>query len=195
MAKLNFILVFFGLTLVSCGGNDKYKITVPTVKSYPTPKLPAHKYKEYKSNCGYHFNSPELFTIKDVKDSKGNLTCHKDIDLGALNGIMHFSFIPMREKLATYVNYANDKVDEHKIKASAIKDQQIIKPNSKVYGTFFELKGDVATPFQFYLTDSSKYFVSGVVYFNCTPNYDSLKPSIDYLKKDLLEMVNSFEWN
>jgi gliding motility-associated lipoprotein GldD len=195
MVKLILIIILFGLTIASCGGNDKYKITVPPVKKYESPQLPEHKYKEYISSCGYHFKSPQLFTIKDVKDSKGNLTCHKDIDLGALNGIMHFSFIQMNEKLATYVNYANDKVDEHKIKASAIKDQQIINPKSNVYGTFFELKGDVATPFQFYLTDSSKYFVSGVVYFNCTPNYDSLKPSIDYLKKDLLEMVNSFEWN
>jgi gliding motility-associated lipoprotein GldD len=194
MSKINFIILLVSFSLVSCGGNDQYKVTVPQANKYPEPKLPAHKYKEYKSNCGYHFKSPELFTIKDVKDSKGNLTCHKDIDLGALNGIIHFSYITMEEKLSTYVNYANDKVDEHKIKASAIKDQQIINPKTQVYGTFFELQGDVATPFQFYLTDSTKYFVSGVVYFNCRPNYDSLKPSINYLKKDLLEIVNSFEW-
>lgn len=195
MLKNNSILILISICLLSCGGNDKYKVTVPQVKKYPEPKLPVHKYKEYKSNCGYHFKSSELFTIKDVKDEKGNLTCHKDIDLGALNGIMHFSYIPMLEKLSTYVNYANDKVDEHKIKASAIKDQHIINPKTKVYGTFFELQGDVATPFQFYLTDSTKHFVSGVVYFNCRPNYDSLKPSIEYLKKDLMEIVNSFEWN
>jgi len=195
MSKISLIILLISLSLASCGGNDKYKVNVPQAKKYTAPKLPAHKYKEYVSNCGYRFKSPELFTIKDVKDDKGNLTCHKDIDLGALNGIMHFSYISMVEKLSTYVNYANDKVDEHKIKATAIKDQQILKPNSKVYGTFFELQGDVATPFQFYLTDSTKYFVSGVVYFNCRPNYDSLKPSIDYLKKDLLEIVNSFQWN
>jgi gliding motility-associated lipoprotein GldD len=195
MIKINSIIILISICLVSCGGNDKYKVTVPQSKKYPEPKLPAHKYKAYQSNCGYHFKSPEIFTIKDVKDDKGNLTCHKDIDLGALNGIIHFSYIPMVEKLSTYVNYANDKVDEHKIKAIAIKDQQIIKPESKVFGTFFELQGDVAAPFQFYLTDSTHHFVSGVVYFNCRPNYDSLKPSIEYLKKDLLEIVNSFEWN
>jgi gliding motility-associated lipoprotein GldD len=184
------IILFFA----SCGGNDKYKIDVPVEKKYPAPNLPKHEYNLYQSQCGYHFNSPKLFKIKDVKDEKGKLTCHKDIDMGSLNGIMHFSFIPMSESISTYVNYANDKVDEHKIKASAIKDQQIINSKTKVYGTFFELQGDVATPFQFYLTDSSKYFVSGVVYFNCRPNYDSLKPSIAYLKKDLLEMLNTFEW-
>ncbi len=195
MSKINLIFLLSILSLAACGGNDKYKITVPEAKKYPIPNLPEHKYKNYVSKCGYQFKSPNIYTVKDVKDDKGNLTCHKDIDLGPLNGIMHFSYIPMVENLSTYINYANDKVDEHKIKASAIKDQQIIKPQSKVYGTFFELEGDVATPFQFYLTDSSKYFVSGVVYFNCRPNYDSLKPSIDYLKTDLLEIINTFQWN
>jgi gliding motility-associated lipoprotein GldD len=101
----------------------------------------------------------------------------------------------MVEPVATYINFANDKVDEHKLKATAIEDQQLIFPNKKVYGTFFELQGDVASPFQFYLTDSTSKFVSGVVYFNTRPNYDSLKPTLDYLKIDLLKLVNSFEWN
>jgi gliding motility-associated lipoprotein GldD len=100
----------------------------------------------------------------------------------------------MKEPLATYVNFANDKVDEHKLKATAIDDQLILHPENKVFGTFFELQGDVASPFQFYLTDSTSKFISGVVYFNVRPNYDSLKPSLDYLKVDLLKMVNSFKW-
>jgi gliding motility-associated lipoprotein GldD len=101
----------------------------------------------------------------------------------------------MTEPLSQYVNYANDKVDEHKLKASAIEDFRILEPSKKVYGTFFELQGNVASPFQFYLTDSTSRFVSGVIYFNSRPNYDSLKPSLDYLKKDLLQLVHSFRWN
>jgi gliding motility-associated lipoprotein GldD len=101
----------------------------------------------------------------------------------------------MKEPLATYVNFSNDKVDEHKVKATAINDTQIIDKKNKVYGVLFELQGDVASPFQFYLTDSVSKFVSGVVYFNCKPNYDSLKPSLDYLKNDLLKLANSFKWN
>jgi gliding motility-associated lipoprotein GldD len=100
----------------------------------------------------------------------------------------------MEEPLSSYVNFANDKVDEHKLKATAIEDTKILHPENKVYGTFFELQGDVATPFQFYLTDSTSRFVSGVVLLNTKPNYDSLKPALDYLKRDLLKMVNTFEW-
>jgi gliding motility-associated lipoprotein GldD len=94
--------------------------------------------------------------------------------------------ILLKEHLSYLLKSFKDKQEQ------GLNNFQIIKTKSEVYGTFFEIKGDVATPFQFYLTDSTKYFVSGVVYFNCTPNYDSLKPSIDYLKKDLME-IKSFK--
>ena len=61
----------------------------------------------------------------------------------------------MTEPLSSYVNYLNDKIDEHKIKATAIEDYRIIDPEDKVFCTFFYLQGDVASPFQFYMTDSS----------------------------------------
>jgi len=187
--KFNAIL-FLVLFLTSCGGD---KVLIPKPPTYLKLELPEHSYQKYKGECNYSFNISKLFTVEDVKEGD-KLTCHKEIKLGELNGIINFSYINMVEPLSRYVNYSNDKVDEHKIKATEIKDFQIIRPNDKVYGTFFELKGDVATPFQFYLTDSVSRFVSGVVYFNAVPNYDSLKPSIDYLKIDLEEMVNTFKW-
>ena len=134
-----------------------------------------------------------MFTVKDVLN-RGEKSCHKEIELGELNGIINFSYIDMVEPLSRYVNYSNDKVDEHKIKAVEILDTRIIREKDSVFGTFFELKGDVATPFKFYLTDSTSRFVSGVVYFNSVPNYDSLRPSIEYLRVDLLKMINTFNW-
>lgn len=176
--------------LVSCGGNE---LLIPKPPTYLRLNLPKHEYVTYSSKCPYTFEISKAFKVDDVKDNQGE-TCHKDIQLGALNGVIHFSYIDMIEPLSRYVNYSNDKVDEHKIKATSIDDTKIIRPEAGVYGTFFELKGDVATPFQFYLTDSTNRFVSGVVYFNCVPNYDSLKPSLDYLKVDLMKMVNTFQW-
>ncbi|MFN5148456.1 MAG: hypothetical protein ACK46O_12025 [Flavobacteriia bacterium] len=184
-----FILV---ITMVSCTNEP---ILIPKPPTYLRLNLPEHKYKEYISQCSYRFDASELFNVKNVADSAGNLMCHKDIDLGPLNGVIHLSFIDMQEPLSAYVNFANDKVDEHKLKATAIEDLKILHPEKRVFGTFFELQGDVASPFQFYLTDSTSKFVSGVVYFNSRPNYDSLKPTLDYLKVDLLKMVNSFKWN
>jgi gliding motility-associated lipoprotein GldD len=188
---MKYVGLFFLIILIySCGGND---ISIPKPPTYLRTNFPDHSYSKYSDNCPYSFEASTLFTIDKVKE--GHIeTCHKDIQLGALNGVIHFSYIDMIEPLSKYVNYSNDKVDEHKIKASSIEDKQIIRPEDRVYGTFFELKGDVATPFQFYLTDSVSQFVSGIVYFNSVPNYDSLRPSIEYLKVDLLKMVNTFKW-
>jgi gliding motility-associated lipoprotein GldD len=180
------------LLTTACSGGE---MMVPKPPTYLRLELPQHSYNRYNGDCGYSFDAAKIFNVKDVVDASGKILCHKDIDLGPLNGVIHFSFIKMTEPLSQYVNYANDKVDEHKLKASAIEDFRILEPSKKVYGTFFELQGNVASPFQFYLTDSTSRFVSGVIYFNSRPNYDSLKPSLDYLKKDLLQLVHSFRWN
>lgn len=183
-------IILFGILLSACSSD---KMPIPKPPTYLRLNLPKHSYHVYTSECNYSFSVSKIFTVNPVLDSLGN-SCHKDIDLGPLNGIIHFSFIEMTEPLSSYVNYANDKVDEHKLKATAIEDQNFINNKEHVYGTLFELQGDVASPYQFYLTDSTSKFVSGVVYFNCRPNYDSLKPSLDYLKEDLLKMIETFKW-
>ncbi|MBI1838643.1 MAG: hypothetical protein HYR91_15365 [Flavobacteriia bacterium] len=178
------------IIVLSCGNEV---INIPKPPTYLRLDLPKHEYIHFTDHCDYTFDISKLYQVKKVTDNTGE-TCHKDIELGPLNGVIHFSYINMTEPLSKYVNYSIDKVDEHKIKASAIEDIKILRPQDRVFGTMFELQGDVASPFQFYLTDSTTRFISGVVYFNSRPNYDSLKPSLEYLKVDLVKMLNSFQW-
>lgn len=167
---------------------------IPKPPTYLRADFPDHSYVKFDDACPYRFDISSLYKISAVSNQDGSATCHKDIFLGPLNGTIHFSYIPMEKSLAEYVNFAINKVDEHKVKATAIEDTNFIRRDAKVFGTLFEIQGDVASPFQFYLTDSTSRFVSGVVYFNASPRYDSLKPSLDYLKKDLYRMIESFEW-
>jgi gliding motility-associated lipoprotein GldD len=123
-------------------------------------------------------------------------SCSQEIKLGPLNGslFLYYISIPSKDSLPNIINFSNDRVDEHKFKADKIEFEQIIDTKNRVFGTFFELKGNVATNFQFYLTDSSQHFVRGEVLLNCRPNYDSLRPVLNYLKIDLLELVHNFKW-
>ena len=67
--------------------------------------------------------------------------------------------------------------------------------HAKVFGRLYELEGEkVATPFKFWLTDSTHHFVKGTLYFDFAPNNDSLAPIINYLKRDALVMVESWQW-
>lgn len=175
------------LVLTACDNSDNF---IPKPPTYLRLDIPKYSYVKFSDDCPYSFEVSDLFQVKKVS----NNSCHKDIDLGPLNGVIHFSYIDIEEPISRYINFAVDKVDEHKIKATTIIDTQYIYPQKKVYGTFFELQGNVASPFQFYLTDSTDRFVSGVVYFNSTPNYDSLKPTIGQLKLDLEHLIETFEW-
>ncbi len=190
MKKTIFSLAILLGVLSSCGSDE---LTIPKPPTFLNVALPAHIYKHYSPDCPYSFDIPTIFKIKTVNYGAES-TCHRDIDLGPLNGTLHFSYIEMEKPLAEYVNFSISKVDDHKIKATAIEDENILRPKDKIYGTFFELQGDVASPFQFYLTDSTSRFVSGVVYFNTRPNYDSIKPTLDYLKVDIKRFLRTFQW-
>jgi len=175
---------------------------VPKPPTYLNINFPDHTYSYVKGDCPYEFKLASLYNYKTIlynyktiENSNFN-SCIQEINLGPLNGSLYLYYfsLPSKDSLAEIINFANDKVDEHKIIADKIEYVQIIDPKNRVFGTFFELKGNVATNFQFYLTDSSQNFVRGEVLLNCRPNYDSLRPSLDYLKVDLLEMVHNFKW-
>lgn len=177
------------VVMVSC----EEETYIPKPPTYLRLDLPDHNYTRYDSECDYNFDISEAYNVSTVPE-EGDTSCNRRIDLGPLNGTIFMRYWTMDKPLSYYINNANDEVDRHKIKATDIKDERILRSEDRVFGTMFELQGDVATPFQFYLTDSTNQFVYCEVLFNCTPNYDSLKPSLDYLKKDLDHFVNSFKW-
>lgn len=76
---------------------------------------------------------------------------------------------------------------------SAIKDSVMHTANG-VTGIFFKVGGNAATAKQFFLSDTTKNFIRGALYFDVTPNADSLKPVQDFLQEDIAHMINTFKW-
>jgi gliding motility-associated lipoprotein GldD len=66
--------------------------------------------------------------------------------------------------------------------------------DARVFGTFYEFYGNAATPFQFHMTDSVNHFLRGTVYFNATPNFDSIYPVLQYVKADLIKLISTTSW-
>lgn len=188
----NLLAIFIlSLDLISCKENNP----VPKPPSYLNINFPEHNYTNVKGACPYELKLASIYNFKIIDNLKSNY-CVQEIDLGPLNGSLLLYYISLHSKdsLANIINFSNDRVDEHKIKADKIDFEQIVDKKNKVFGTFFELRGNVATNFQFYLTDSTKNFIRGEVLLNCRPNYDSLRSSLQYLKVDLLELVRNFKW-
>jgi len=185
-------LIFIGafLFLITACGDETF---IPKPPSYMRTDLPPHEYSRYEDSCAYSFQLSKAYTVEQAPSDTNSL-CHRRIQLGSMNGTVYFRYWTMDQPLAYYINNANDEVDRHKTKATDIIDQSIFRPDARVFGTIFRLEGDVATPFQFYLTDSVKHFAYAEVLFNFPPNYDSLKPTLDYLQVDLEKLMETFEW-
>ncbi len=81
----------------------------------------------------------------------------------------------------------------HDIRADYIADHDFQTPNN-VYGIFYNVGGNAASNIQFYATDSVKHFLWGALYFNVTPNADSLKPVNEFLRKDLDHLIETLRW-
>jgi gliding motility-associated lipoprotein GldD len=86
-------------------------------------------------------------------------------------------------------------VYKHTIKADAIDESPVIRPEENVYGIIYDLRGNTASSLQFFLTDSIQNFIRGSLYFNTTPNSDSLAPVVGFIRKDIMHMIESFEWD
>ena len=185
--RLLFALAVLSTLFISCDNNEFY-IPKPSVQL--RTEFPDHNYSEFNDECPYRFELASYMTCSPVQ----NNPCHKDIDLGVFNGTIHLSYLKIDTTLSAYINYSIQKVEEHIVKAAAIEDTLILNPANKVYGTFFEIQGNAASPFQFYLTDSTNHFIRGAVYFNAKPNYDSIYPVLNYVKKDLLHLIQTTEW-
>jgi len=103
-------------------------------------------------------------------------------------------FVKAKEKfLNELVNDSYKLTSKHQVKAYAI-DESVVKTPTGKSVTIFELEGDVPSQFQFYLTDTTKHFIRGALYFRTATKNDSLKPIIEYIKIDIMHTINTLEW-
>jgi gliding motility-associated lipoprotein GldD len=83
---------------------------------------------------------------------------------------------------------------KHDVKADAINERVFVNAEKKVYGTIYMIEGNAASPLQFYLTDSTHNFLRGALYFREVPNIDSLRPVIDFIRPDIIRLIETTEW-
>ncbi len=98
------------------------------------------------------------------------------------------------KNLNDFLRDAQNFTQKHTIKADEIPVTAYENKQRKVYGAFAEVKGDVASPAQFYVTDSINHFLTGSLYFYAKPNYDSILPAAHYLQKDIKHIMETVRW-
>jgi gliding motility-associated lipoprotein GldD len=117
-----------------------------------------------------------------------------NIDFPSLNGKIYISYKDVsKNDFDKLVDDAFKLTYKHSTKATGIKDSLMRTPNG-ITGIFFKVGGNAATARQFFVTDSSRHFLRGALYFDATPNADSLGVVNDFLEKDMKHLINTLEW-
>jgi gliding motility-associated lipoprotein GldD len=153
---------------------------------YPEPK-----YLDFDSDCPFSFQYSDM-SQKLEKKSPCWFVLHYP-DLKANIYLTYFE-ISNQEDLASKIKDSEKIVQEQTVKATYIAPREFLFPEKKVYGTLFELGGDSAINLQFHATDSTQNLLTGSVYFSTPPKYDSLQPAINYLKKDVVHLIETLKW-
>lgn len=188
-----FFVFCFLVLLPSC--NSPY---VPKPTGYFKINFPEKEYREFNEPAfPYTFEYPVYAEI--VRDTSffGDTPENPwwiNLDFPQFQGHVYISYkIIGQYKLDKLLNDAFNLTNKQSVKASYINDSAIYTSNG-VHGMYFRVSGDVATANQFFLTDSTKNFLRGALYFDTTPNQDSLKPVNDFLVQDLMHLINTFKW-
>jgi len=170
----------------------------PKETGYPVTNLPKKVYlTDAVNGLPYTFDIPS-YAVVDKKVSAMGLDPSKNgwmnLQFPALNATLYISYNAVeKDKLEILVRDAYNFANNHSNKASFIEDSAFENPTG-LQGVFFHLGGDVASPYQFFITDSSRHFLRAALYFDTTPNADSLAPVIDFLYQDLKQLVQTFHW-
>ncbi len=177
------------LALAACQ-NPSY---TPKPEGYPRIQLPERGYQVFDSTCPFAFQYP-VYGVINTDHKNKDKPCWLNVHYKPLGARLYLSYRQFSdlEKLGAYREDARKFVYKHTVKANRIEEKRIQKPG--VSGIFYELGGNTATALQFYVTDSSRHFLRGSLYFNTEPNRDSLQPAIQFLRKDLLKMIRTLEW-
>ncbi|MEI6142686.1 MAG: gliding motility lipoprotein GldD [Mariniphaga sp.] len=192
MVKFHIQLVVFLMCLMILSGSCGKTFT-PRPRGYFRIAFPPKSYKPLDIALPYSFEIP-AYSMAGRDSFNLDQLNWITIDVPANHAQIHLSYKEINNNLGTYIEQSRNLVYEHTQKASAIEEEIFEKPLKKVYGTIYTIKGNAASPLQFYLTDSIKHFLRGSLYIKEIPNIDSLQPVISFLSQDVLRIIETTEW-
>ena len=186
------LFAFILLGVLACRKGETF---LPKPRGFHRIELPKQAYQSLPDRYPYTFEVSEHSKVQP--DTSFMAEPHWiEIyypDLGCTINVSYKDVMGSRDSLIAYFNASHKLTNKHHVKASAIHDFITETPNGDV-AILFELEGDVPSQFQYFITDSTKHFLRAALYFPMSTKNDSLAPVIDYVKEDMLHMMNTTRW-
>ncbi|MFM9050958.1 MAG: gliding motility lipoprotein GldD [Bacteroidota bacterium] len=188
------VIGFFGITIIlllMAGCEEPY---APKPRGYFRITLPVHDYSAYEpERCPCIMDISKAAVITPDSGSS-NSEYWFNIDYPRYKATIYMSYRPVNSDIERLTEDCRQLAMKHVAKASAIDEKEFVDESKKVYGLFYDLKGNSASPVQFWVTDSTSNFLRGSLYFYAVPNADSIAPVLQFIREDLRHMVESLRW-
>ena len=175
---LLFLIIFFGCK----------KDILPKPKAYLSLTYPEKTYEDLKLNRPYSFKVSKMATIINEKNNWLSIKYPK------LKASIDITYRPLKNNIRELLTEAEKLVFKHTAKADRIIPQDFINKEKRVFGSIYEITGNAASQIQFHVTDSTNNFIKGSLYFYAKPNYDSILPAVNYIKEDILHLIETLKW-
>jgi len=187
--KTSLIFLILTILLVSCRDNP-----TPKPRAFFRIDFPEKEYQLFDSTFPYMFEYPVYSEITPDPHAPDQ-PYWINVEFPRWKGSLHLSYKKVNGNLLKYLEDARTLANKHISKASSIGHDLIVDRDRQLFGMEYNIYGiGVASPYQFFVTDSAAHFVRGALYFRVKPNNDSLAPVIDFLKEDINHLINSFQW-
>ena len=177
-------IIFLSLIVFSCNNN----VNLPKQKAYFAPEFEIPNYKKISLDCNYSFNINSQASINNIKN------CNYEIYYKNLNAKIFINQIILSNSIETVLNTFNQKINENSRLSDQIIQSNYVNIDKKIYSKLYSFVGNSPSNIQFYVTNQTDKFLTGSLFFETEPNYDSLFPYIDYIRNDIKKMVDSFRW-
>ena len=178
------VIFFLVILLASCTNYS------PKPYGYFRIEFPEHSYIEFdRETCPYKFELSKEAAIFPRREKHW-----MDVHYPRYGAQLHCGYMPVNKNFRELSEDSHALVYKHIVRADDIVDYLFEHPEEKVYGIFYDLEGNTASPMQFVLTDSTRHFFRAAFYFNVAPNADSLAPVKEYLREELMHLMETFKW-
>ena len=177
-------IIFLALIVFPCNNN----VNLPKQKAYFAPEFEIPTYKKISLDCNYSFNINSQASINNIKN------CNYEIYYKNLNAKIFINQIVLSNSIEKVLNTFNQKINENSRLSDQIIQSNYVNIDKKIYSKLYSFVGNSPSNIQFYVTNQTDKFLTGSLFFETEPNYDSLFPYIDYIRNDIKKMVDSFRW-
>lgn len=176
------------VAMLSCEQNY-----TPKPAGYLKVTYPEKEYTSFDDAQPFAFEYPVYAEIVPNK-SRISEPYWYDINFPIYDATIYLSYKELDENVNSYIEDTRTLVYKHVSRSDGIIEVPFIDRDNKRYGILYELNGNVASSIQFFLTDSTQHFLRGSLYFNTSPNRDSLNPIIEFVKGDIEHLIETVRW-